>query len=1088
MLLSPIYPSSHLPAKLIRPEAEGFLPRERLFQGLDAARKLGSPIIWIVAPPGSGKTVLATSYIQSRRLTALWYQLDASDADPATFFHYIGRAAERLGDTQDAITCAPLPALTAEYLSDLHSFTRRYFEKMCARLAPPSVLVLDNYQEIPEGADLHDLVRVATELLPRGVHLLIISRTGPPPIFARFQIYGAVYQLDWNDLRLTFEETLELATFLSPQGGRPVSPMWARRLHARTLGWAAGLIFMLRTAKQGTLDQSWSEIPSQSILFDYISAELFAHLPEPTQLVLLELSLVPRITAAIARSLAGDDTSTVILETLSRNHFLIMTREGADTVYEFHPLFSDFLQARAERDFSAERLRELRVRAAELMAELGEIDIAVELYLAASEASAIATLLLREAPILLTQGRYRTLDDWLAALPVLVLDAHPWLHYYQGIARLPFNVAEARVSFELAYKHSESAADPTALYTFCAAVAESYHLEWNNFVPLERWLNKFEHLRTRFPDFPSPAVEMRALTIIGPLTDHYPEYPPLPSLVERGLMLFLESGELSTRLVLGAYLIEHYLFKGQLEKGELVIQFLAPLLSEADVPITSGLQARFWMALFHAVRGYFVIARQTAEEALKIAEETGVHLMDMLLRHVLAYVGVFRGDSGAALGDRVDRMFDSMPGWTHMIGASYHHACAMEALLNGDVARAMTHAEGNVTCAAKAGFPFAEALGYLLHATALYRVGQAPMARLRAKIEHARTIAERMRSRTLAYLCDVLDAMLAFDNGDDETGLVRLASALAFSRVAGGLVWPMWGAKSMATLYARALNADIEVDYVQSLIRRMDLTPPDLTMVPGHWPWPVQIRTFGGFKVCVNGEPLHVHGKAQHKPLELLKAVIALGGEGVSITRLCDTLWRDAEGGSARSAFDTALHRLRRMLGREEALLVQDGKVSVNPQCCQLDTQTLERHLKSVDAQLTASPQVPALEQCAAQLCDLYGNGFLPDDEDQPCIFSAHEQWKRKFLRRLTPIGQAFEAVAEFRLAIKLYERGLEHDPLAEELYRSLMACHATIGQIADAIAACQRCQDMLARALGTTPSCETRALLDKILSQSPNP
>jgi ATP/maltotriose-dependent transcriptional regulator MalT len=49
----------------------GYFPRKRLFRLLDAARK--RPVVWISAPPGSGKTTLVGSFFDARRLPCLWY-------------------------------------------------------------------------------------------------------------------------------------------------------------------------------------------------------------------------------------------------------------------------------------------------------------------------------------------------------------------------------------------------------------------------------------------------------------------------------------------------------------------------------------------------------------------------------------------------------------------------------------------------------------------------------------------------------------------------------------------------------------------------------------------------------------------------------------------------------------------------------------------------------------------------------------------------------------------------------------------------------------------------------------------------------
>jgi ATP/maltotriose-dependent transcriptional regulator MalT len=42
--------------------------------------------VWVEAAPGSGKTTLAASWLDSRTRPCLWYQIDAGDADVATFF------------------------------------------------------------------------------------------------------------------------------------------------------------------------------------------------------------------------------------------------------------------------------------------------------------------------------------------------------------------------------------------------------------------------------------------------------------------------------------------------------------------------------------------------------------------------------------------------------------------------------------------------------------------------------------------------------------------------------------------------------------------------------------------------------------------------------------------------------------------------------------------------------------------------------------------------------------------------------------------------------------------------------------------
>lgn len=99
---------------------------------------------------------------------------------------------------------------------------------------------------------------------------------------------------------------------------------------------------------------------------------------------------------------------------------------------------------------------------------------------------------------------------------------------------------------------------------------------------------------------------------------------------------------------------------------------------------------------------------------------------------------------------------------------------------------------------------------------------------------------------------------------------------------------------------------------------------------------PVKIYSLGRFLIEIEGSPIRFAAKAQRKPLELLKALVALGGETVPVEQLTESLWPEAEGDKAQGSFASTLHRLRGLIG-SAALRHGDARLTLDPGCCWVD-------------------------------------------------------------------------------------------------------------------------------------------------------
>jgi DNA-binding SARP family transcriptional activator len=289
-----------------------------------------------------------------------------------------------------------------------------------------------------------------------------------------------------------------------------------------------------------------------------------------------------------------------------------------------------------------------------------------------------------------------------------------------------------------------------------------------------------------------------------------------------------------------------------------------------------------------------------------------------------------------------------------------------------------------------------------------------------------------------------------------------LGETLALGRRQGFATTIYRRSPSLRRLLSSALELKIEPDYCRWLIRTRAWHPQ--AHESALWPWPVRIITLGGFHVSIEDRALATGGKAQQRPLNLLKATLAQRS-GVDVGLVMEQLWPDLDGDSARNALDLALHRLRKLLKRPDAIVLTQGRLAVNPDEVWVDAHALDAY------------EVHELSAAAlVDLMRLYRGPFLAD-EDDAWMFAPRERLRSRFLRLVGELALRLEAEARNEVLGDLYRRALEVEPLAEELYRGYMQCLMRQGRHTEAAATYRRCKETLARSLNVIPSPLTQSL-----------
>lgn len=1028
-------------------------------------------MVWVSAPAGSGKTTLVASYVKSRRLPCLWYQVDEGDADTASFFYYIGLAARAAVPRKRK----PLPLLTPEYLPALSVFSLRFFEKLYELLPHGSVLVFDNCQKAPPDSMMHEVLRDGLSVLPKGMSAILVSRSDPPPAFARIRATHSLGVVGWKDLRLTPDETAGIAR-LRWKGKVPKETV--RALHGRTDGWAAGLVLLMEQSDGKAVEPRRLKGQSPENLFDYFGEEVFDGLKEDFRAFLLRSAFLPRMTIAMAEKLTGEPRTGQILSYLNRNNYFTQKHSNGDPVYEYHSLFREFLFTRAENVFPPSEVSRLRENAAGIMEQFGHMEEAARLLRDAEDWDGLARVIRQLAPSLVKQGRGGALADWIGSLPGTILDADPWLQYWMGISLLPLRPEESGHFFEEAHRTFRKQEERSGLLLTWAGVVDSVVYGTGGLDRLDHCFFDLNLLLKTNPYFPSDEIEAHVTcAMIKALSLRRTPSVDMENWARRAMRLAMSTQDIPLKFTILLNTAYYRFHGGDFQDVALLLDALGGLRRKPEISPLSCLSL-CWLEAAHAnMNGLHDRCMKFVTEGLHLADTTGVHLMDMLLLGHGALCSLHRGEMTEAAGF-LRRMAAALASARPWEAGFYHHLAAWDALRRGDRAQAFFHSDRCLALCEETGNRWTEALALLQRACVLDANGESAEAWTR--LEGALRIGEEYRMQFVRFACLLAGSYLSFRKGDEASGLIALREGLAVGREKGYVDIYLCHPDLLERIAVTALEKGIETDYVRGLVRGNALVPGDAHLDLEQWPWALKVCTLGRFELLRDGKPPPFTRKARQKPLQMLKALIALGGRDVTEEQITDLLWPDSEGDLAHQAFATTLRRLRQLVGEEKTILLRDGCLTLDPRYCWVDTVAFERLIEQAESgrkreegRNEGAEPARLLEKAIA----LYKGPFLPGEAKHPWAVSLRERLRSKFLRAVGALGAHWERSGNWENAIACYRRGLEVDNLAEDFYRCLMACYKRLGRDAEAHATYNTCRKVLSASLCIQPSSKTLAV-----------
>jgi ATP/maltotriose-dependent transcriptional regulator MalT len=934
---------------------------------------LGKGHLWIEGPPGAGKTMLAAGYATTRPTPCAWYEIDLLDTDLVSLFSSFPKAFFSLYKQSTQPLTLPDPHPDDMVWPAL--FARKFFRTLFAATRGEWLLVLDNIHELPADSPVLEVLHICLQEVPVQCRVILLSRQPAPPVFARMKSTGQLQTLSPDMLRFNRDEigrVMELHGIMQNNEESCID-----YLHRTTAGWAAGLTLLLKEQNREICSAQPNDAADYQEVFDYFTGVVFAGLATEQKALLIRAALLPDIRPAILERFAGNTPCRKIFQKLSKKNFFTYAMDTRGELFQFHPLFRDFLRKQAEVEYSPDILSEMQSSTAAILLDANRPEQAVELLLRAGNMNEAISCIKKTGMRLLAGGRLRTLARWWKLLPAEVIENDPWLLFYFGNGSKSYAPKEAitmqQQSFESFRQHNNARGAQLA----CASLSDSIVSYLSDMSALDPCLDYLEqHLSpATFSQEDTFENILLANGIFRGLVMRRPDHPDL----EAWLEIIVRQGGSNPALVL------HLLWTGRFTQARSTLDRIyanpEKVHSQLQLSVLNALEIQYYLITAQQKK-----CTRAIDTSLSFIRENKIHIWEFHLLILGAACCLNCGDRKKAASYL--KASQQKKSSARLLDQSYYHVVkTLEALLDDDLPAADRHQQAALDMANILGMPSYST--WCWYGSALVAVFQGNVKDAIKRFEQTLHLAASPANPWFTCQAHLGLAYMYLNHSRRGEAIPHLSTGFTLARKNSYLTFFFFLPRMMASLAVEALAENIEVPFVQRFIRHWQLIPDLPPVHLENWPWQLKIFTLGKFNVFRGDTRLDLDGRARKKPVRLLHTLIALGGQQVNKARLADILWPDSEGDEQAASLKVTLYRLRKILAVPDIIIQKNNWLSLNPKLCWVDSW----QFAALAADLLQPEQHGETDNyLTQQALHCYTGDFLDAYEPDPTILSYQKQ------------------------------------------------------------------------------------------------
>ena len=898
----------------------------------------------INAVSGCGKTTFIYKFLEENDFRYKYIHITEEDIDPINMFNKISTYFKY----------PSLPRLTVDFLNNISVFSEIYFKTIFKN--DFDFLIFDDVHNIKFGKYSQNILKsLIRNFALSDKKLIILTKEDLEIPYFEWEIEKKIFRIDTNFFRFNKND---IKNFFSNIYYQELTENEIENIIKSTNGIIAKILVV-------------SDISNISeITYKNLENKLFKLIGEENLKKLTTLYPFYEINANVLKYLKYGDKIKQILEILYLENLLV---SKVDNKYKLHDILQEFLLLKSKQYFK-ENYDKFLENIADILYKVGYINKSIELLEETKNYKKISNILQNHIIDYIHEGRIYSLQRLLAIIENTSFMNNPLFLFAKGYL-LKFQYPEKAINYFL--KALDMFKNLGNLQGEKLVIGELFDLVQfygEDFEVGGKYLDRAEELIKVTKNFSK--IDIRLISYMG---------------------------------------IIYLLYKGNVEKSYHYFKILNKIINQLNSKYNIFFSyIKLYSAITYSAIGKFEEANEIFREGCEIYKNSNKNPNDIFMFNFLGSMyEVFIGNFKEAIrkgkkGLEIVNKWNLLKHKEHMISRLVRGLLGI-----GDVENAKKYLKEVKNLPFRSSF--SKAITYQLETQIYLTENKFDLAE--EKAQKALEIFTKVNSRIFEMSTSSLLAVAYIEKGYYSEAESILKEIVNWSKKTNNILQEFTSLMHLSYLYLKqnretnlrdtlkktlklakmkgikaifyqypsifksvldkAIELDIESDYANYLLKYHNLKTEST--------YRVKIFTFGKLKVLINDKELtYWHGK---KPLLLLKAILSLGGENISVERIIELIWDENDYIKSKQNFEFTLRKLRKILKDEkkEILELKNGRLSFNKNLVWIDFWEFEDICAKLENLKNKYPKHKYSEKFNNLLADLryiYKGKFLENEEE----------------------------------------------------------------------------------------------------------